>query len=288
MRKKICLSLSILLLTCINGISFAFVLGDVNNDDKIDHAEAIYATQVMAGIKNQISIDNVWQQDGNKVFIKDVNVGINTDNPDYVLEVNGAIKTKSIYCKAQSFFVDGDKDKYYAVIFYDRAWSQGPAEFEITRSNVHADAKWHGSMNLKIFWHSSKFGHGSSFLEYQYQQNRGHFVSYIKNYTYNDLLFIWLRGQTTYNYRSMNNNVTLKTILGTDNQPCIFNEFDNHPNYETEVDCTYRTEVHESIKTGKMISMPVRIDSNVKVNGQFTLNGNITSEQDICIGKCDN
>jgi hypothetical protein len=189
---------------------------------------------------------------------------------------------------ANSFFVGGDKDKYYAVIFYDQSWWDGPAEFEITRSNVHADGEWHGSMNLKIFWHSSRFGHQSSFLEYQYQQNRGHFVSYIKNYVYKEYLFIWLKGQTTYNYRSMNNNVTLKTILGTDNQKCIFDEFDNHPNYETAIDCTYRTEVHESIKYGKMISIPVSIDSNVEVTGQFTLNGNITSEQDICIGKCDN
>ncbi|ETR71037.1 MAG: hypothetical protein OMM_02789 [Candidatus Magnetoglobus multicellularis str. Araruama] len=275
------------LLTCINGVAFAFILGDVNNDGKIDHAESINAMQVMAGIKSQISIDNVWQQDGNKVFIKDVNVGINTDNPRSALEINGVLRTRSIHNMANSFFVDGDKDKYYAVIFNDQSWWDGPAEFEITRSNVHADGEWHGSMNLKIFWHSSRFGHQSGFLEYQYQQNRGHFVSYIKNYEYKEYLFIWLKGQTTYNYRSINNNVTLKTILGTDNQPCIFNESDN-PNYDTKVDCTYRTEVHESIQYGKMISLPVRIDSNVEVNGQFTLNGNITSEQDICIGKCDN
>ena len=236
----------------IYGNAFAYLPGDVNNDGKIDHVESISAMRVMAGMQVPLSNSS----------------------------------------KAKSFFVEGDKDKYYAVLFYDHDWSQGPAKFEISRSNVHADGKWHGSMNLIISWHSSKYGHRSNFLNYHYKNHYNAFVADIKNYNYYPYAIVWLKGQTTYNYRSIKNNIEMRYILGTDNNTCLF-DFNSPPEERSMIDCTHRTEVHPSIKTGKNITMPVNIESNVdlkgdfNMTGQFTINGNITSNEDICIGKCD-
>ncbi|KPA14417.1 conserved hypothetical protein, secreted [Candidatus Magnetomorum sp. HK-1] len=257
--KKNFLPVLTILFTFIYGNAFAFIAGDFNNNGKIDHADSIGLMKVMSGMTPSFAVDNVSVKE---------------------LDVEGAIHTSSIYNRSKSFFVDGDKDKYYAVIFYDNAWTQGPAEFEITRSSVHTDNKWHGSMNLKIYWHSTRSGHGSHFLEYQYKNHRGEFVSYIQDYNWIQYLIVWLRGDTTYNYRSINNDVELKEILGTGNQTCSFDAFDPSRE-ESTIDCTYRTDIHESIKQGKTINMAVRFNNNVE------LNGNITSKQDICIGKCD-
>jgi hypothetical protein len=250
--KKILFLGLTILCIIIHGNAFAYLPGDVNNDGKIDHKESIYAMQVMAGIKSPV-------------------------------EIGSDVKT---------FFVEGDVNKYYAVVFKDKDWGKGPASFEISRSNTHADGTWHGTMHLIINWHSSNYGHGAHFLEYQYKISANHFAADIHNYIYKPYLFIWLRGQTHYNYRNIKNNVELIKIFGTDNKSC---SYDCHtpPTEETTIDCTHRTTISPSIKTGKNITMPVRIESevdltgNFNMTGQFNLNGNITSDQDICIGKCD-
>jgi hypothetical protein len=248
MKKNLFLGLTILCII-IHGNAFAYLPGDVNNDGKIDHTESIYAMQVMAGIKSPVEISS----------------------------------------DVKSFFVEGDQDKFYAVVFFDNDWSKGPAEFEISRSSVHQEEQlWYGSMSLIINWHSSKYGNGSEFIEYQYRIKWFRFLADIKDYYYQPYLIIWLRGQTLYNYRNIKNNVKLDCILGTDNNSC------SHIFYQNKnIDCTHRTTISPSIKTGKNITMPVRIESevdltgNFNMTGQFNLNGNITSDQDICIGKCD-
>ncbi|WP_052496646.1 hypothetical protein [Pedobacter lusitanus] len=82
---------------------------------------------------------------------------------------------------------------------------------EIGRSDTHINAPWRGSLISKFRFHNSVWGNGSSFADVEIQNNNGisgttvSFVAGYKDATLQNGGFdfiIWLKGQTSYIYRS--------------------------------------------------------------------------------------
>ena len=194
--------------------------------------------------------------------------GIGTSSPGAELDVagnariQGSLTVQSFLNEAPTFFVGGDTDKFYAVVFYDNGWGYGPAEFEVTRSSVHTDSTWFGAMLLQVRWHSSSWGHGSSFLEYRNLASQKSFVARVYDYYYNPYLMVWLRGGSTYRLRSFGNRVTLQGIHGTDNGSCSFDPV-SYAGYNTAKDCSYLTAVDAGVTGGQRIGMDLKVDGTV-------------------------
>jgi len=298
------------------------VVGDVDNDGKVDVKEAIHALQTSAGIISAISeinmqSDPAWKINDSTIYSNiNYNVCIGKIGPaETKLDVNGYVNAQAHITTANTFFVRGDEDKYYAVSFYDKDWNNGPAEFQIIRSSVHIDKKWKGSMSLRIKWHATSYGHGSNFIEYDYINCKNDFVSDIQEYFYAPYLMLWLKGNTTYLYRSFNNRVAVSEILGTNNEQCVYDPIKGLVDENTEVSCNYQTDVKSSILKGRVIDKGLSVASQkfvvsdqgnvgigkqqpndkLEVDGNIKLSGSIKSETgniitvnngDICIGKC--
>ena len=253
--------ITLILLILFGYISYAIagsIAGDVDNDGKVNVKEAIHALQTSAGIISAISEVNMQSNPGWKTNTSTIysdinyNVCIGKSGPaEAKLDVNGYVNAQAHITTADSFFLRGDADKYYAVTFSDKDWNKGPAEFQIFRSSVHTDKKWKGSMNIRIKWHASAWGHGSNYIEYDYRTYKNDFVADIKEYPFMCTLMVWLKGNTLYYYRSFNNRVELIEILGTNNEECVYDPI-QHPN-DTRVSCNYLTEVKNTIMKGKVI-----------------------------------
>jgi hypothetical protein len=197
-----------------------------------------------------------------------VRVGVGTPSPGTTLDVNGDARVqgpltmRSYLNEGQSFFVGGNTERFYAVVFYDNGWGYGPAEFEVTRSSVHADSLWFGSMMLQMRWHSSNWGHGASFLEYRNLANQKSFVARIQDYYFNPYLLVWLRGGSTYSFRSFGNRVSLVGTYGTNDATCAFDPIE-YTGYSTAVSCKYLTAVDASVKGGQTIDAPLTVSGTV-------------------------
>ena len=120
------------------------------------------------------------------------------------LEVGGPLTVRSA-----TFKVAGDNTKFYPVVFTDTGWYDGPATLELTRADVHRDAEWFGSLQLLIRWHSSHWGNGAEFDELSLYQHKRRFIARHYFIIRNNELVVWLRGNTTYNYRGDRQTVTL-------------------------------------------------------------------------------
>lgn len=119
----------------------------------------------------------------------------------------------------QSFTVGGDFDKFYPVVFSDNSWSHGATDLEISRSSVHTNASWRGSLISKFRFHTTRWGNGSSFIDADiktYSRVEPYFIADWRDATgLNSSLdvIIWLRGgATTYYYRSSNSNISAPRI----------------------------------------------------------------------------
>ncbi|MBB6273356.1 hypothetical protein HDF26_003816 [Pedobacter cryoconitis] len=146
---------------------------------------------------------------------------------------------------SNTFVVNGDLDKFYPVVFKDGNWFNNVAtELEIGRSNTHADGDWRGSLISKFRFHCTLWGNGSSFVDLEMQGQNGvggKLVPFIAGYrdassgNVNLDLIIWLRGQTTYSYKSNTDQTPL--IYDGVQKPLPFQEV-NGPahNYKTAVD----------------------------------------------------
>jgi cytoskeletal protein CcmA (bactofilin family) len=203
--------------------------------------------------------------DGTAVMvINDGSVGIGTSDPQAKLDVNGCIQGKSFFNVPTEFKVRGDFNNFYAVIFENTNWLNGPATFEISRSDVHKDGipgsenYFRGTMYLKVTWQSEFTGNcGLNFIDYRYEKYLNHFVRGIYIIDQGPFLLVYLRGDTTYNFRNFTNGFKMPKIMGEDNKPCAFK-----PGY-TAYDCTYisaRDSTH-GLREGKTI------DGDLSVKG---------------------
>ncbi|MBW8687899.1 hypothetical protein [Chitinophaga rhizophila] len=120
--------------------------------------------------------------------------------------------TKAMFAQ-QSFTVQGDGNKYYPVTFYDGGYNSNlPVELEIGRSSVHApNGQWWGSIMATFRFHINGFGHGANFIDADIKQlyaNPNTTIGLVGGWM--DLthgstisrIAIWLRGATTYYYKS--------------------------------------------------------------------------------------
>ncbi|WP_131535576.1 hypothetical protein [Pedobacter nototheniae] len=120
-----------------------------------------------------------------------------------------------VQAQTKSFWVKGDLDKFYPVAFQDKNWyNHVPTEVEIGRSDVHADANWKGSLMARFRFHNTFWGNGARFWDVDIMQetnshNGTNFINvpFIAGYMDATVsgsadFVIWLRGNTSYNYRS--------------------------------------------------------------------------------------
>ena len=111
-----------------------------------------------------------------------------------------------VHVRARTFKVLGDINLYYPVFFADLGWEDGPCTIEITRANVHRDVSWWGSLQASFTYHSTNWGHGAEFIAVQLtqynQDGRKRFVARYGRVLRNSELVVWLRGNTTYSWRS--------------------------------------------------------------------------------------
>lgn len=130
-----------------------------------------------------------------------------------------------------AFWVKGDTSKFYPVTFADGAWTANIAtELEIGRSSVHNDNPWRGSIIAKFRYHVTAWGNGSNFIDADVRQ-------YSPVATLNKMIagwrdasgtnstgriIIWMRGSTSYNYRS--NYAVSPVIYDGEQQPLPYQE----------------------------------------------------------------
>lgn len=109
-----------------------------------------------------------------------------------------------------SFFVGGNIDTYYPVVFEDHGWDKQQATIlELGRSDAHKDGLWYGTIIASFRFHTTRWGHASNFIDADIKQAginntsaklfiAGWQDATISNGSKN--IVIWLRGNTTYMY----------------------------------------------------------------------------------------
>lgn len=128
-----------------------------------------------------------------------------------------------------SFKVAGDPEKFYPVIFTDGGWNDNsPTELLLSRSNVHMDKAWLGSLISKFTFHTSAGGHKANFINAEIAQSNTVFIGGWRDVTANNdykRIIIWIKGGgITYYY---NSNYPIDPIIydGVVNS-LIYNESD--------------------------------------------------------------
>ncbi|MGJ1421067.1 hypothetical protein ACR79T_15715 [Sphingobacterium spiritivorum] len=165
-----------------------------------------------------------------------------------------------------SFFVNGDKDKFYPVIFQDNNWGNSVATvIEIGRSDTHYDELWKGSMIARFRIHNMLYGHGSHFIEtdiYPGRQGYAEIIPFIGGYhdatlaSGNKEFIIWLKGASTYFY-----------VSNAAQSPRIYDNVQNMLPYQQENGPahTFKTRVEEYVN-----SRGSNTDGVIHVLGQAT------------------
>lgn len=154
-----------------------------------------------------------------------------------------------------TFFVGGDIDKYYPVVFTDSAWEHNEAsELQIGRSSIHRDSLWRGALIATFRYHGTNFGNGANFFDADIRQNSPGYKKFIGGWsdpTRNNnerTIIIWLRGNTSYDYSSRYKD-KVKVYDGTPTGPLPYIE----PG--TLVQHTFKTVVDSYVNTdGSTIS----------------------------------
>jgi hypothetical protein len=121
---------------------------------------------------------------------------------------------KSFSQQSGNLVVEGDIDKYYPVVFSDIAWTESKAtELNLGRSDVHSNSPWRGSLIATFRCHTTRWGHGSRFVDADIQCSEPFIAGWkdatVSNITLNNI--IWLKGGgTTYAFSS---NHTVNPIV---------------------------------------------------------------------------
>lgn len=131
---------------------------------------------------------------------------------------------KSLAQYSGVFYVAGDLDKFYPVIFQDLSWGNNKAtEFEVGRSNVHTDASWRGSLIAKFRVHTTNYGHGSNFIDADIRQFSPYSGPMIGGWTDgtssngDQVVIIWFKGGTNHYYFNSPVNITPVVYDGVQN-----------------------------------------------------------------------
>lgn len=155
-------------------------------------------------------------------------VGIGTTSPEANLDVVGSATVGALTVnqpffvrRAAQFKLEGAQDRFYPVVFTDGGWADGALVIEITRSNVHLDKQWYGALIATFTCHSTNFGHGAAFLHGRVEQARTIFIAAFRNAAYSPNFVVWLRGGTTYSWRTnqaatVNTAATEKTLANNE------------------------------------------------------------------------
>jgi len=131
------------------------------------------------------------------------------------VQVNGNTTLgPTVLQNSSTFKVGGKSDTFYPVIFYDNGWNNGQYRLEITRANVHTDSGWRGSMRFICEGHTTNWGHGVDSMDFYYisANDNGNktnpeafdmFVSNAVNWWAGSYIIVWLRGNSSYEWRSL-------------------------------------------------------------------------------------
>ena len=166
--------------------------------------------------------------------------------------------------KWYSFTVGGDLDKFYPALFTVTATGYHSAEeIEIAQDNVHQNGSSHGAFWAKFGVNITGWGHIPQVLTLrEYSKSGNTYISKMGNVDHaTSRVGIWLRGSTTYFYRS-NSGAILSGVFCTDNQP--YKSYDNS-NDAYDITITHATTVEDAIFNSSMHA------------GKFLNTGNIGS-----------
>jgi len=109
--------------------------------------------------------------------------------------------------KSVVFKIKGDSDKFYPVIV---TTGYQPFKFTISRDSVHWDGSWYGRCMYAVEGFSSHWGHGANFSKIIINRNsQKRFLARIYEESEIGWIVLYLRGNTTYRFRTFFNNCDL-------------------------------------------------------------------------------
>ena len=127
-----------------------------------------------------------------------VGIGTTTIGDNYKLDVRGGVIVDDLRIRDTSFFVEGDRDTYYPVLI---KLNDSQFDFTIVRG-THTDATSIGSLNTRIWGHTSAWGTYNSSVNYDHNSAKwtapaslmsGFFV-----HPYENVIIMYLLGGRTY------------------------------------------------------------------------------------------
>jgi len=110
---------------------------------------------------------------------------------------------------ASTFFVGGDADKFYPVVFNDANWHNHlPTSFTIGRSDIHENQNWKGSIMAEFTYHTTNYGHLSHFIDVNLHTSDNVLIAdwvdaTLRNGT--QRIIVWLKAGLSYHLYSMAN-----------------------------------------------------------------------------------
>jgi hypothetical protein len=179
----------------------------------------------------------------------------------------------------RSFVVAGDLDKFYPALFSVGNGNHGSSDLEIAQSNVHQNGSGHGAFYARFGVNITGWGHIPQMMTLrEYSKTGNTYISKIGDTDHaTGQIGIWLRGSTTYYYRSSDGAI-FDSVRCTDNQP--FLSYDNSNN-AYDITISHTTTVDNAIftnsaHTGKVLNTGNIGEYALPISGG-TITGNITA-----------
>lgn len=185
-----------------------------------------------------------------------------------------------------SFNVGGDIDKFYPVTFKDANWSLSKeTEISIGRSDTHLNSSWRGSMISSFRFHTSNWGHGTTFINADLKSSQL-FVAGWRDATAanpNSDIIIWLRGGgTTY---VINSTATVGyTVYDGVQHALPFAELNGPEHTFKTAPDIYVVQNQQYLATGMVVNGDIYANGNVGIgtgtpNEKLAVNGKIRAKE---------